>query len=296
MRLLPRRITFQLTPLLDLLLIVIFAQYLDVRDRSVHEQKSQAAESSALRAELNEVKNDRKQLVADLSRSRAKLDKLDDELRRKRAEQTEEAKRLRRQRNLLAENFARLFKLPDDAVTKAVQPLTANNTARSKAELEKLRRRIEELKQSQPHEIVRHVVKFEELLKRCDVWEIHIDRKRIANVSIGRKSHQFRYSAAPLNLTGDEEADRAEQRRYFRELKKSFESKLFAYYKSLPQPKNIIIVLISRGPGTTAATYAAAKQGIQDTADHISAESGARIHVVYTDLGALRYTPFPKKS
>ena len=27
-----RRLTFQLTPLLDLLLIVIFAQFLDVRD------------------------------------------------------------------------------------------------------------------------------------------------------------------------------------------------------------------------------------------------------------------------
>ena len=56
-----RRMTLQLTPLLDLLLIVIFAQYMEVRivakqesDRVAHERESSAVEYNEWRRQVDE--------------------------------------------------------------------------------------------------------------------------------------------------------------------------------------------------------------------------------------------------
>ena len=43
-------------------------------------------------------------------------------------------------------------------------------------------------------------------------------------------------------------------------------------------------------------TYFAAKLGTQDMADHVATSSGAQIHVVYTDLGELRFEPAGDKT
>ncbi|MFQ5731988.1 MAG: hypothetical protein ACE5KM_08535 [Planctomycetaceae bacterium] len=286
MSLLPRRITFQLTPLLDLLLIVIFAQFLEVRDRTAQGRIDFAKQSSQTASQLNAAKRARDDLQNRLDGARI----LADELKRQLAANDAESKRAREQRDLVSRTLARMFRMPEAAMRQALKPL-ASNTAQSKADVAKLRKMLKELQNSKPHQIVRHVVKFRELLKRCDVWELHVDRRNIAHLRLTGNRHEFRYSARPLKLTGDDDRDREERRRYFRDLKKDFKGKLFAFYKSLPQTKSIIIVLISRGPGTTAGTYFAARQGTQETADHISSESGARIQVVSTDLGELRFEP-----
>lgn len=290
----PRKVTFQLTPLLDLLLIVIFAQYLDVRETAKSAEDSAAKKESQVAADLKAASQNQAAMQREIDKAKAALQNFQSAQENQRQADADAIKRLQSQRDLLSQHLAALFRLPKDKLEELLKQLKGDDAARTAAEIQKLKDRLDKLQQSQPHQIIRHVVTYEELLKRCDVWEIHIDRQNIANVTVGEKSHEFRYSARDPDLSGDEESDRNERRRYFRDLQKDFEKRLFSFYKSLPQTKNVIIVLMSRGPGTTAATYLAAKQGIQDTADHVSSESGARIQVVNTDLGALRFEPANK--
>ena len=264
---------------------MIFAQFLDVRDQSAKEQENLARKSSQVATDLDKTKRDRDALQARLSGAQ----RIVDELRRQLEQDENREKQLQRQRDLVSQSLAQMFRLSPAAMQQALKPLMTN--AQSKADLEKLRAMLDDLQKKKPHQIVRHVVKVRELLKRCDVWELHVDRRNIAQLSIAGKTRQFRYAATPLKLTGDDDKDQPERRRYFQELKKDFESKLFGVYKSLPQTKNVIIVLISRGPETTVGTYFAAKLGTQDMADHVATSSVPRVHVVYTDLGKLRFEP-----
>lgn len=295
MTLFPKKLSFQLTPLLDLLLIVIFAQYLDVRDKSKQDRETQSTQAAAMKARAAEAAAQRdavaRKLAAaesDLNKAQSRLDAFNENVRKALANKDADAKRLQDQRDLLAKALAELFRLPEQKLRDVIKPLAGKDAARAAEELKKLRERIETLKDSAPQQIVRHVVKYEELLKRCDLWEIHIDRRNNVRIAIGPKVHQFRFTAREFQATGDEEKDREERRRYVRDLRQDFYRKLFAFYKSLPQTKSVIIVLASRESDTTAA-YLAAKTGIQDTADHIARESAGRITMVSTDLGNLEF-------
>jgi len=295
MTLFPRKLTFQLTPLLDLLLIVIFAQYLDVRDRTAQDHETQSSETAELKSRAARADRQRSAIAAklaatesDLNLARARLDNIGESVRKTLADKDEDARRLQEQRDLLAKALGEIFRLPEQTLRKVMQPLAGKDAARAAEELRKIRERIEKLRKSAPQQIVRHVVKYEELLKRCDLWEIHVDPRNNVRIAIGPKVHQFRFTAREFQATGNEEKDRDERRRYARDLRQDFYRKLFAFYKSLPQTKSVIIVLTSRESETTAA-YLVAKAGIQDTADHIARESAGRITMVSTDLGNLEF-------
>jgi hypothetical protein len=295
MTLFPRKLTFQLTPLLDLLLIVIFAQYLDVRDKTAQDRETQSTESAALKSSAARAAEERHAIAAklaatetELNLARARLDNIGESVRKKLADKDEDARRLAKQRDLLAKALGEIFRLPEQTLRDVMKPLAGKDAARAAEELRKIRRRIEKLRNSAPQQIVRHVVKYEELLKRCDLWEIHVDPRNNVRIAIGPKVHQFRFTAREFQATGNERKDREERRRYVRDLRQDFDRKLFAFYKSLPQTKNVIIVLTSRESETTAA-YLVAKAGIQDTADHIARESAGRITLVSTDLGNLEF-------
>jgi len=299
MTLLPRKVTFQLTPLLDLLLIVIFAQYLDIREESAQRRQSADRSSAELAETFERSRQQQHRLENELAETRQQLREQDQTVARlnaslDRAKQQQD--RLRKQRDLLARQLATLFGLPDDVLAKMLQPLRDVDRSRRPETTRTIRKRIETLGRQKPHRIVRHVVKFEEMLKRCDIWEVHVDRRNVASLTIAGKSFQFRYSVRPLKLTGDRRKDLREQQRYFRELTENFERELYSLYKGLPQPKNIIIVLISKDSNTPEANYDAAKEGIRNTAGRISRDSGARIDVIYTDLGRLpAASPTPTK-
>lgn len=292
---LPRKITFQLTPLLDLLLIVIFAQYLEMRNESRQTEASAArADVRSRRAEeeRSQLRDRLAGLRADLSKRRQALD----DLQQKLATDDEQQKRLQAQRDLLARRLAEFFQMSEQELTRALKPLFSRDAARRAAEIQKLKRRIEQLRRSEPQQIVRHAVKYEELLKRCDIWEIHIDRRGVAHVSTGGKPDTIVYRATPPKVTGVEAADAKERRRYFRELKADFERRLFAYFKGLPQTKNTIIILLSEDERVLGFHYAAANRGIPEVGRRIATETGGRVQLVHVELGPLPFArPRPRE-
>jgi hypothetical protein len=299
--LIPRKITFQLTPLLDLLLIVIFAQYLDVRNKTARGEQDAAEQSAAMQDDVRKAQRDRDRFqgrLADanaaLRKRQADIGRLDELLRKQQAADEAAAKKLRQQRDDLARMLAEMFRLPPQAVKQALKPLAAADNPRRAEELRKIRERLKKLQAGKAHQIVRHVVKYEELLKRCDIWEVHLSKTYNVSVTAGDSTHHFRITAREPRRTSDEDAARRELQRFVRDLAKDFEAKLFKYFKGLPQPKSVVIVLVSHD-GNDLSTFAAVKQGVQLTSDHVSTNTGARVNMVVADLGTLQFEDQPEQ-
>ena len=60
-----RRLTFQLTPLLDLLLIVIFAQFLDVRDTTTEREQLTSTQVATADQELAATQDQLAKIIAE---------------------------------------------------------------------------------------------------------------------------------------------------------------------------------------------------------------------------------------
>lgn len=223
-----RRFHFQLTPLLDLLLIVIFAQYLDVTQQAKRETVSAERRVAERRAELEreyaqlrtQIEQERVALVAERERvaensaaSEAKVDdaeqKLDDVI----AQQ-------RRAANLVAE----LFNVPRELIDQTLAPRPAGAPTRSPQDSERLRDRFRDLASMRGSDVVEHLLSYDELRKRADIWTLRIEQTGEIEFSAGDVQQRFR-AATPAE----------------------FSAKLFDRYKTLEQPKGLVIVLVSYG-------------------------------------------------
>ena len=123
-----RRLTMQLTPLLDLLLIVIFAQFMDVREReatTVDEAKQAVELRFQAEAELADLQstheravdalNQAAQLVAQLRSQNQELEQNSDQLQ-------SEVERAVAQQRLLGELVSQLFHIPGDTIAEVLLP------------------------------------------------------------------------------------------------------------------------------------------------------------------------------
>jgi hypothetical protein len=216
-----RRTVFQLTPLLDLLLIVIFAQYMDVRQAGAKQEQWFERESRALREEARqdaEAERERRSEVEE------RLDALLAELaamREERSFETQLKQDLLRQREVIGEFLADTLNLPEETVSR----LLDETTVRQNQDLEALRELVESLAKKSPNEAVRHVLSYNELLKRCDLWEFTIawspgEKVYVYRLEAGGKSREWRNNSI-LEIETD----------------------LVDYIRSLPQPKSIVIIL-----------------------------------------------------
>lgn len=214
----PRRLTFQLVSLFDLLIIVVFAQYMDVLNTSRSEESNLANERQTIQEERLLSSLRREQDADELARSRAALFALQQErdgAEKERVELAESARQAHENMLRLAKLVAELFDLPESLLKEAL-------AARSEADQAKLRKAVEELAGKNPGEIIKHILTLDEIQKRCDLWEVHLGDDNVATFEAGRESQRFRATSAD-----------------------KFEAELFRLYKTLPQPKSLVIVLLS---------------------------------------------------
>lgn len=271
---LPRKLTFQLTPLLDLLLIIIFAQYMDVRDTQAESESAIRKEATAQVESLeSQSEQDQKLIastglqVAELERELAATQEQIAQARQLQLDNMELKEALRRaleQQKLAGDLVAELFQVPQELVDNSLKPRTQSEAVRSPAETEKLRTAFKELAQQRGREVVRHLLTFEELRKRCDIWELYIEENGIIRFSTGKQKHSFRAN------TSD-----------------AFVGQLFARYKTLPQPKGLVIILVSYGDAR-AGTRQVVLEGLPKATDRMRADSNGRSRFEYAILG---YTP-----
>ncbi|HSG71840.1 MAG TPA: hypothetical protein VLA12_15600, partial [Planctomycetaceae bacterium] len=109
-----RRTVFQLTPLLDLLLIVIFAQYMDVRQAGARQEEWFEKESQAVLSEADRTAQQERELR---SAAEQRLDSLLAEIARMREERSSETELkndLLKQREVIGEFLSETLNLPED--------------------------------------------------------------------------------------------------------------------------------------------------------------------------------------
>lgn len=208
-----RRLTFQLTPLLDLLLIVIFAQYLEVRETS-REEIADAADD-AERLEQLEAEHDR--LVARAGES-DRLENENESLRRRL-----EGESVQRER--LAKRFAEIFRVNERMMAAALDPEDPRFEGLSPEDLERLRKRLDELVEGGGGAALEHLVTYEELRKRADVWKV-----RIGNVDEGGR----------VSITAGERTATSRPA-----TPEAFATWIAEFRNSLDQPKDHVIILLT---------------------------------------------------
>jgi len=182
-----RRIIFQLTSLLDLVLNVVFAQYVGLQEASrllvqkAQEERLAAEEAKAdtelARGEAFEKLRDvasalsvSEQRAKDLDKKRLQLERENALLRQKAGtiEEIEQARRKAEQDLQAAGDLARqMLDVDAEAVRAAFADMPADDLARLLDE-------VRELKGKSPTQLIGYLRQASEFRKRADIWEFHI--------------------------------------------------------------------------------------------------------------------------
>lgn len=257
-----RRLTFQLTPLLDLLLIVIFAQYLDVESTTRREtvQWQSSREQTALQLEeaLRQILDLKTQMIElQASAQLAETRSLD-------------AERFRVQRDLVGELVAEMFRIPEPVVNQMLKQMTSAGPGPSSDDLARFRRRLHDLSGDSSAQVVEHLLAFGEMRKRIDLWELYLNDAGELILAAGERKFQFR-----VESTEDVVA------------------KLYDAYKTLPESKSMVLVLFTYGDarfGSLKVTLDALPRAL----DQIRLDSGTRTRIEYAILGFRPVAPRPQ--
>ena len=271
-----RKLTFHLTPLLDLLLIVIFAQFLEVRDTTAAQEHASTQEITRAaedfeqaQSELEDAQDELDQLRSDRDNTEAALAKLEEELTLlgnvatelsgSRADLEEQLTTAREQRDQVAGLMADVFDLPDDIVQRFLQSDPGRQILPSEEQQEMLKDRVREYSKQKPQAAIRHLLAFEELRKRCDIWELHIGPTGEITFTAGDIVQKFRA-----------------------ETPQQFEDLAFECYKRLPQPKTLVLLMLSYDGELRAELYFAALRGLPRVADRMRQDQNERARFEYT--------------
>lgn len=195
----PRRLSFQLTSLLDLLLIVIFAQFLEVRETDARRETQARLAQARLEEESARLTQQQQELQATAVAVEWRLERAGDVL-------------------------GDVLNLPDSLIDQVIRQQSQRQPPPSPAEQEELRERLRNINRLRGRELIRHLLTYEELRKRSDIWEVHVRPGGLV---------RFRTSAGIRTF----EATTSEQ----------FIAGIYAAYRDLPEPKGLVILLFSYG-------------------------------------------------
>jgi hypothetical protein len=270
-----RKLTLQLTPLLDLLLIVIFAQYMEVREnQAAIEEGSQQAivqRDEAMR-ELESLAREISALHEELEEYGQRMSAAEEEQQR----QTERQERIRQdldralaQHRVLGELVVELFQVPPDEVRKVLDPDNFPAGNFSDEELERLREKFRELSMERAGRMIEHLLSYDEIRKRADVWEVHLDEQGIVTLTNGPHHHRQRI---PVDDRGNVDRDR-------------FVAEFYAWYRSMPQPKSLVIILLTYERETRFHLTQPVREALPLLTARMQQDSGGRTRFEYADLG-----------
>jgi chromosome segregation ATPase len=239
-----RRLTFQLTPLLDLLLIVIFAQFMDVRETTqkqeseANQQIASATENlEAARTELDEISKElktKRDAIADLETKSERV--IEDRDTLKKALENSQG-----QRDAIAGLFPELFNVDEETMQKFIRQKEAEGVRLTKEQVEKLRQEFRRLSVITPQQAVEHLITYQEMLKRVDVWRIHVDARGVTKVEAGKNTIEFRAETA-----------------------RDFEREMIERISVLPRPKGVVVIMLSFG-NVRLGLHEAVKIGLNGT-------------------------------
>lgn len=208
-----RRLTFQLTPLLDLLLIVIFAQYMEVR------QQADAVDLDVSRREQELTER----LQAEHDRQMEHLQQQRQQLAAQRQQYGEQFDSIVNQHVQAGNALASALNLPT-TVMKEILKLRAEGNMADARNLEAASMNLKQVLESRGDEMLRFLLKYDEMQKHVSVWELHLQDNGQAMFSDGTQQQVVVFG------TMDE-----------------FVSRCFEASKGFTEPRPLVIILMTYG-------------------------------------------------
>jgi len=270
-----RRLTLQLTPLLDMLLIVVFLQYFQLRDREqslAGEQQAIVTERSATQSQITELVQNldalRQQLSyaetqASQARQRAVLD------RQTLIQSQSTLQHVVDQQQVIGQLVHELFQIPPDDIQQLLNSTRGPGGVQTPADREKIMQRFRQLASGSPGKILEHLLSYEEIRKRCDVWTLHLEASGVATLSDGIRSRSLR---VPMQDDGEV-------------LREQFVAELFTWYRTLPQTKSLVVILLTYDRNSRIYLTESVRAAMPVWVGRMQADSAGRSRFEYADLG-----------
>ncbi|MDX1967596.1 MAG: hypothetical protein SFV23_10525 [Planctomycetaceae bacterium] len=249
----PRKLTMQLTPLIDLLLIVMFAQFLEVESAVLRETTQLESSRDLLSSQLDEAL---RQILA----LRERMAELQDEVHVAETRSVD-AERFRVQRDLIGEMVAEMFRVPEAAVNQLLQQRNAAGPGPSAADMAQLRTRLKALAGNSPERVVDHLLAFGEMRKRIDLWELYLSDTGALVLTVGEKKF-------PLRAESTED----------------IVARIFEAYKTLPESKSMVLILFTYGDAKFKPLKATL-DSLPRVLEQIRLDAGQRSRFEYAVLG-----------
>jgi hypothetical protein len=269
-----RRFTLQLTPLLDLLFIVLYAQYIDLQEatrREIAQETVRRQDAEKAEHEAAKLRTDALSQLAELNQKVEQFEiekrRLNRELELARAETQKEGLAREELEKLAAKDRAAIgqlvqsvLRINQDAILEAIQGSPT-------ADRQRLRASFEEMSTKSAAAVIHHLRATEELKKRADLWEVYIGDD----------------NAVRLTMVGDVMAENLQVQ--------SADQLANAFAEAARQrgePKSLVIILLSWS-NADRRTRDLTRQALDDVVTVLKADwPGKRIEVA-----PLGYTPVP---
>lgn len=278
-----KRLTFQLTPLLDLLLIVIFAQYMEVQQTSAQSEKEIARRAAEQTESAKKAKEEAERRFDELKNQRQNLQA---ELEVQLTDLTKEMQRVLDQRKDLAQLVARLFQIPKDVLDRALA-----GDGRTPQEREQIRQMVNELADKHQTDVIKHLLTHQAMRKRVDVWTLFITSEGFAELKVGEETKSF-LVREPLSQSEAKRLSKLPPRQRFLETQQAeneaaekFSQELFNAYQTLPQPKSIVVLVVSWNENLPRYFREPARDGLELTLRLFNTKEG-RTQFIPAILGA----------
>lgn len=258
---------------MDLLLIIVFAQFLDVRETTQRETASLRNERLALTAQIERERSELAGIREALQSQHRLLQQRVDSARASRDEAIEKTESRLAEMETAMKMIGRWFDLEAPASDVVTSPVMQPSSP--EAEVDPVASAIakaSDLGRAAPDAMVRFLIGHAELLKRAEIWTVHADDDGNIGIDAGAYRNSFR-------LEGKTQAARTAE----------VTDRLFASYKQFPEPKGLVILLISYAPQSVAGVYQPLIDAIPQTLERLRADT-PQTRFEYTVLGP---TPDP---
>lgn len=298
-----RKILISLAPLLDLLLLLMFAQNIQLRERAKSQIKQVDLRSEAFESEtivlreklqsqqallqersltIQSLEREMVQIVANQNQERQQLEEQITSAIEKLKEENEAretlaelAQKLRIQKEAVEADAARTL----DQLSRVVRGIFSSIPQETFEQLldqladpqqqSQLQETLQQMRGPLAGAILSHLRRVNELKKRSDVWELHIDTNEVMTIRV-----EGRLLPDKIRFRNAEE----------------FQSRLMRAVRPLEDPNDLILLMLSYS-NPRERMLDVAKQALDSTVEQLEEHYGRRKRVEWADLGARLESP-----
>jgi len=271
----PRRLSLQLTPLLDMLLIIVFAQYLDMREK----EHFNTGKTQAAIVDLADARERLKALLAaeELLRSQVETE----QARRKTAEEAARTGRQKLQQSetsleralqhqeVLAALMTEIFEIPPGEVQRLLASARVPALEQSPQEMARVKEEFQKLSQQRRGRMIEYLLTYDEIRKRCDIWDFHVEASGVLTLTAGDRTARLRL---PELADGDVDISQ-------------LNAEVYRWYRSLPQPKSLVVILLTYDRRSRIVMMDAVRRALPELVSRMHADYLGQVRFEYADLG-----------